>query len=217
MTPTLYHYVHCPFCVRVRMSLGFLGIEYRSIVVSYDDEKTPNDLIGKKMLPIMVINGSAMGESLDIISSLDKENILNISGLKTERSFKEFEGLMNEVGSLVHSLAMPFWIYSPEFNEASRAYFQTKKELKRGPFRELLKNQKEFVEKINPIIKNLENNLNFFYESDTLSIKDIMISAHLWGLYSVPEFQFSPKIHLYLQSVKDKCHFIYHEPFWEFI
>ena len=37
----LYHYVHCPFCVRVRMILGFLQLPYQSIVLPYDDEVTP--------------------------------------------------------------------------------------------------------------------------------------------------------------------------------
>ena len=50
----LYHYVHCPFCVRVRMGLGYLGINFESIVLAYDDEKTPVKLTGKKMLPILV-------------------------------------------------------------------------------------------------------------------------------------------------------------------
>ena len=197
------------------MGMGFLGIDYQSVVVPYNDEKTPIDLIGKKMLPIMMIDGVAMGESLDIIEALDKDKALKISALKTSAIFKEFEGLLSEVGSLVHSLAMPYWVYSPEFNAESRAYFQKKKEVKRGPFRELLKNQKQFVDKTIPLVESIEKKLMPFYDSSSFTMKDIMIAAHLWGLYSVPEFQFSPKLHLYLQSVKEKCRFIYNQPFWE--
>ena len=74
MAIALYHYVHCPFCVRVRLALGFLNVAYDSIVVPYDDEKTPIELVGKKMLPIAVIEGKAMNESLDIIEAIDQEN-----------------------------------------------------------------------------------------------------------------------------------------------
>jgi glutaredoxin 2 len=199
------------------MSLGFLGIEYQSVVVPYNDEKTPTDLIGKKMLPIMMLDGVAMGESLDIIDKLDKNKLLNILGVKTNVHFKEFEALLSEMGSLVHSLAMPFWIHSPEFNGESRAYFQKKKEIKRGPFRELLKNQNQFMEKTIPLLESIEKRLSPFYESQSLTLKDIMLAAQIWGLYSVPEFQFSVKLHHYLQTVKEKCHFIYHKPFWELI
>ena len=69
----LYHYVHCPFCVRVRMAAGFLNTSYESIVVPYDDEATPINLTGKKMLPIWVNDKRlAQNESLDIIKNLDQ-------------------------------------------------------------------------------------------------------------------------------------------------
>jgi glutaredoxin 2 len=69
-----YHYVHCPFCVRVRMTLGLLDLPYESVVVSYDDEITPVKLTGTKMLPIMSIDGKVMNESLDIMAKLDTGN-----------------------------------------------------------------------------------------------------------------------------------------------
>ena len=35
--------------------------------------------------------------------------------------------LINDMGALVHPLAMPFWVYTPEFDTQSRSYFQIKK------------------------------------------------------------------------------------------
>ena len=40
----LYHYVHCPFCVRVRLALGFLNIPFESHVIAYDDEEKVTEL-----------------------------------------------------------------------------------------------------------------------------------------------------------------------------
>lgn len=215
MKLTLYHYVHCPFCVRVRMTLSLLKLPYTSVVLPYDDEKTPVELTGTKMLPIMSIEGKAMNESLDIMAALDKENILRVSEVTSTEEFKNFNSLLSKLGINVHNLAMPHWIYTPEFNETSRAYFQKKKEQKRGPFRELVKKQGQYIEEINTDFSGVINDLDPFYKSNTFSLYDVLLAAHIWGLYVVPEYQFPPKLHEYLQRVKEICRFNYHEDFWK--
>lgn len=214
MQPTLYHYVHCPYCIRVRMALGYLGLSYHSQVLPYDDEATPIKLTGKKMLPIIEIDGKIMNESLDIISVVDKnKKIINENITKTQE-FEQFDLLLNQIGPLIHSLAMPYWIYTPEFSDSARKYFQKKKEEKRGPFNELIKNQASFFRSLEIKLLEIEKNLEPFYKSNQFGIYDIMLAAHLWGLYTVSEFQFSPLIHTYLQNIKKICHFNYHEDFW---
>lgn len=210
----LYHYVHCPFCVRVRMALGFLNIDYQSRVLPYDDETTPIKLTGKKMLPALSYNGGTMNESLDIIAFADKKNILKVKDVTQASDFSAFESMLNRFGDLVHSLAMPYWIYTPEFTPAAREYFQKKKEEKRGPFNKLVQNKTEFVEKLQPLFTELEENLHPYFQSSTLGLKDIMLASHLWGLFVVPEFRFPQKIHDYLQRIKKDCHFNYHQDFW---
>lgn len=211
----LYHYVHCPFCVRVRMGLNLLGIPYESHVTAYDDEKTPIQLTGKKMLPIVVFNdGKAMNESLDILKLADKQNLLKWEEFTKNES--TINPLLDKIGSPVHSLAMPYWIWTPEFNDSSRDYFQKKKEIKRGPFKDLVKNQSVFVQKLDEVLQaEVLPELSPFYKSSTLTILDIMLAAHLWGMYVVPEYQIDPKIHEYLQRVKKVCGFNYHEDFWK--
>lgn len=211
---TLYHYVHCPFCVRVRMALGYLNIPYASKVLPYDDEETPKKLIGKKMLPILKHENGVMGESLDIMAFADKCNVFKIPELIETSQFKELELLLGRIGSPVHSLAMPYWVFTPEFTESSRAYFQKKKEEKRGPFTELIKNQNQFILELNDILNEIEKSLKPFYQSNVFTVKDILIASHIWGMYVVPEFQFSEKIHNYLQKVKQECSFSYHKDFW---
>ncbi len=197
------------------MALGFLHREYRSEVVAYDDEATPIGLIGKKMLPIANVNGQVMGESLDIIKAIDTNNKLQTTDVTTHPEYKIFEKVLEELGSPVHSLAMPYWIYTPEFNENSREYFKKKKEVKRGPFKELLKNQKQYVDEMNQKLATVAKDLKPFYQSQEFGLKDILIASHIWGLYVVPEFQFEPKVHEYLQRVKAICQFQYHQPYWE--
>ena len=210
----LYHYVHCPFCVRVRMGFGLLGVKYQSIVTQYDDEKTPVDLTGKKMLPIVQYDdGRAQNESLDILKLQDPKDLLSWNTLTTHQEV--LNPLLDKIGSLVHSLAMPYWIWTPEFTPSSRHYFQTKKEVKRGPFSELVKKQKSFAQDLDHLLsKELTPELKPFYKSDKLTIMDLMIAAHLWGMYVVPEYQFSPQVHTYLQSIRELTKFNYHQDYW---
>ncbi len=214
MKLTLYHYVHCPFCIRVRMALGYLGIAYESRVLAYDDEKTPIDLTGKKMLPIMVMDGKAMNESLDIVAALDTKNVFNISQIQKDSHYPEFEILLTKLGGNVHNLAMPYWIWTPEFTETSRTYFQKKKEVKRGPFKDLIVKKNQFSREMQNDLEKVSLELKPFYRSDKFTMYDILLASHIWGLYIVPEFQFSENIHQYLQRVKEICKFDYHHDFW---
>ena len=54
LIPTLYNYDHCPFCVRVRLALGFKNIKHNIIFMANDDVHMPTALVGKKVAPIMV-------------------------------------------------------------------------------------------------------------------------------------------------------------------
>lgn len=210
----LYHYVHCPFCVRVRMALGLLNIKYESRVLSYDDEKTPMDLMGKKMLPIFRFEDEFISnESLDIIERLDTKNELNNELVKS-KSFGDFESLLNKIGSDVHSLCMPYWVWTPEFNDVSRDYFTKKKEVKRGPFNKLIQNREKLLLSLEETLKEVEEDISGFYKSDKLTILDICLASHLWGMYIFPEFQFSEKVDQYLKRVKELTRFDYHEDFW---
>ena len=210
----LYHYLHCPFCVRVRMGLGFLQVEYNSVVLPYNDEITPIQLTGQKMLPILEITkGNSINESLDIIKKFDPQNLLNWRFLENHQL--EINNLLSQIGDPVHSLCMPYWMWTPEFNPISREYFQTKKEVKRGPFKAIIQNKSIYLKTLNEILANLENQLTPFYKNSNMTIIDVMIAAHLWGMYIFPEFQFSPKVHQYLQSIKNETHFDYHQDFWK--
>ena len=69
----LYTYDHCPYCVRARMIFGFKNIEFEHVILGNADEKTPIDMVGAKMLPILEKeDGSFMAESMDIIDYIDE-------------------------------------------------------------------------------------------------------------------------------------------------
>ncbi len=209
----LFHYVHCPYCVRVRMALGFLHIPYKSTVLRYDDEATPIKLTGKKMLPAMTFPDGTINESLDIIKRLDIKQQLGFDFLDNV-GLPNVDEWLTKLGSPVHNLCMPYWVWSPEFDEQSRQYFEKKKSAKRGPFWQLAQQRTKFESELAPVLKELEGNLKPFFQNKNMTIVDLMLAAHVWGLYILPEFRFSEKMHNYLQSVKKNCQFDYHADFW---
>ena len=209
-----YHYVHCPYCIRVKMTLGYFKLDYKSIVLAYDDEQTPISLSGKKMLPIIEFpDGPCLNESLNIICKLDQNGRLSASSIVT-KEMDSIDEFLSQIASPTHRLTMPYWMYTPEFDQNARKYFQTSKERKKGPFSELARNKNIFIKEISQLLKTMEGKLTPYFQENEFTLKDILIAAHLWGLYIVPEFQFSPQIHNYLQSVASLCSFNYHEDFW---
>ena len=219
----LYHYIHCPFCIRVRMALGALGKKFISQPLDYHDEKTPIDLCGKKMLPILTDNELALNESLDIIKYLDSESSLHLDKLNHENDLNQLEDLLSRLGKPIHNLCMPYWAYTKEFTPEARNYFIQKKSVKRGPFEKLIQNKNTFLQELTPLLKEVEDliksdDFSSFakgHKKEDLSIFDIMLSSHIWGMYIFPEFQFSETIHTYLQNVKMACEFEYHEDLWK--
>ena len=69
--PTLHVYDHCPFCVRARMIFGLKKIPFKLNFLMNDDVVTPTRMTGKKVLPILELDGAATSESLDIVAKID--------------------------------------------------------------------------------------------------------------------------------------------------
>lgn len=196
------------------MGLGYFQVPYESKVLAYDNEKLPIELCQNKMLPIIKWDdGSAQNESLTILKKLDSQNELQWE-LLHQKDGKYVQDLILKIGHVVHSLAMPYWCWTPEFDVQSRAYFHAKKEIKRGPMHLLAQKRAEFEKELAPILVEVEEGLNPFFKRDTLTIFDIMIASHLWGLYLVPELQLPSGLHQYLQMIKHLTRFDYHRDFW---
>lgn len=213
---TLYQYLHCPYCIRVRMVLGYLKIPYESVILHYSDEDTPIRYTGKKMAPfIKKEDGTYLNESLEIIEYLDKSNIFRTAELKTSAQFNDVEKFLNKISPSLFNLLMPYYLNGIEFNEEDRKYFKKKKEIKRGPFELLVKRREEFTKNINDLIDlDLLPRLNPFFESTTFSLCDLIIGSHLWGLYLAYDFRISDQLHQYLQSISNKCNFKYDKDLW---
>lgn len=198
------------------MALGFLNLKYESIVLPYEDEETPIKFCGKKMLPIwQKSDGSYMNESLDIIAHLDTENKLGTKSNGLTDRYSEVDQICQSIGKNLHSMAMPYWIYTFEFNDKSRAYFLNKKEPKRGPMDELQKKRDQFVGPLTETLNQLSQKIGpFFDKNQSLNVLDLMLGAHMWGVFVVPELQIPVPIYDYLMRIKAETNFNYHQDYF---
>lgn len=193
------------------MACDFLNIPYESRVLAYDNINLPEKLAGKKMLPIMEFsNGEVSNESLDIVAKLDTENNLFLS--VSDKEVKIYENICNEIGSFLHPLAMPSWLNTPEFFNESKKYFREKKEKKRGPFTDLVKRAPELREDLYLFLETFSVPSKFI-KGEYLTILDIMVASHLYGIYTLLDFCVPKTIHEFLQRVKVSCGFSYHSDF----
>jgi glutaredoxin 2 len=197
------------------MAMNYLKIPFKSIVLDYDDEKTPIEFTGKKMLPIIQKDQQYINESLDIIALLDKDDLLEHKKyLANSKKLNELNDFLDELSKPMHSLTMPFWVNTKEFNQTSANYFINKKSVKRGPFKELYEKRYDLMEQVSSLLKTREQYIQKFYHGDKFSLLDIVFASHIWGLYAVSEFQFSDQIHQYLQRVRNLTGFDYYQDFW---
>lgn len=213
---TLYQYLHCPYCIRVRMTLGLLNIPYHSIILPYSDEITPIQLTGKKMAPfIKKEDGTYLNESLDIMEYLDELHVLKIPTTKKTDTFLQAENFITTISTPLFNLLMPFYLNGKEFSDQDKIYFQRQKEIKRGPFHKLVQRRKEFIGEINIQLENLYQHLRPYYQSSHVGLCDILIASHLWGMYLAHTYRVPSKLNDYLQSISSECRFVYDTDLWK--
>ena len=103
---------------------------------------------------------------------MDVKNVFQLDQFKGSSDFNDIETLVTKLSNNVHNLVMPYWVWLPEFDEASRRYFEAKKSKKRIPFKELVKRQDEFIKLLNKDLEALEKELKPFYQSESFAFKD---------------------------------------------
>lgn len=215
-TITLYQYLHCPYCIRVRLALSYLAIPYKSVLLSYADEVTPVKLTGKKMAPILKrLDGTFINESLDIIHYVDLEGKLELKTPELSSAMPWVLQWIDQISKPLFNLLMPYYLNNLEFSDQDKKYFQAKKEIKRGSFTELVKKRDQFSHEVNAHLELLLPKLAPFINGENLSLLDILLTSHLWGLYFAHDYRVSEKLHQYLCLVAKTCNFTYDQDWWK--
>lgn len=202
----LYAYDHCPFCVRARMIFGLKKLPTELVILANDDENTPINLVGKKVVPILVKDdGTAMPESLDIVKYVD-ENFGE--KLVSEYIRPEIEAWIKQVGSYYNHLLSPRFVQLglAEFTSQSAVEYFTKKKTEFiGDFAENLANSQQYINKINADLTALsalvkaEDKAN----GEQYSLEDIMLFPMLRNLTCVKGVVYPSNVDSYLHKMAD--------------
>jgi len=213
--PQLYVYDHCPFCVRVRLAFGVMGLKHQLMFLGNDDVETPTALVGKKIAPIWVDADGPMMESLDIIGKMDTEGLFKPASGRTD-----LKAWQKSVQTIMRKLQRPRYVKVPlpEFmQKAGRDAFVAnhqmppfeKAEWKTGDmtieakyakYEEALVESAELVPELSKALLELEP-LIFSAEYCTeggLSYDDIDLWARLRSMTLIKGLEIPPKIRAYL-------------------
>ncbi|MDF7675683.1 glutaredoxin 2 [Neisseriaceae bacterium ESL0693] len=199
----LYVYEHCPFCVRARMIFGQRMIPVELEYLLNDDEKTPIDLIGQKMVPILVKDdGTAMAESLDIVRYVNQ-----LSGAKplNEHIRPEINGWLRIVDTYRNFLTAPRCVQLnlPEFaTETAIDYFTHKKTPVYGDFKQNLANTATYIERLNSDLIALSPLIAGYHGiNGEFSMEDILVFPILRNLTMVKDVAWTAPVSDYLHGM----------------
>ncbi len=207
---TLFHYDHCPYCVKARMIFGLKAVPVTEKVLLNDDEDSPISMIGQKMLPILqTLEGAYLPESLEIISYVDSLESFGPPRVGASKGDGTLNQWLLDIRKYHYALAMPRWVAMnlPEFATASaRQYFTIKKERSIGPFSKSLSNSKNLINQASVHLSELEKLIvgDPFFWGDRLSIDDFHVFASLRCLTTVKGFNFPEKIETYMNEMSEK-------------
>lgn len=202
----LYVYDHCPYCVRARMIFGLKNIPVQQVTLANDDEKTPIDLVGKKVVPILLKDdGTAMPESLDIVKYADENFGVKIID---ETVRPEVEAWMKRVGGYYNHLLLPRFVQLglDEFASQSAVdYFTRKKTEFIGDFAENIADSRQYIERLNRDFVELSPLLKAQDKANgiRLSLEDIMLFPMLRNLTCVNGVTWLPNIRRYVEKMAD--------------
>ncbi|PIE45331.1 MAG: hypothetical protein CSA45_03035 [Gammaproteobacteria bacterium] len=211
--PTLYYYEHCPYCIRVLVFAGLAGIELKYRVLPNDDEATPIQMIGKKMLPILQTAANVfLSESLDIIAYLSR--VYHHPVTVNSSLIRQVEKFLSENRLLIYKLEMPRWVDMPykEFaTESARNYFIGKKSKTIGSFDLALKKTPVFSRQLSEAL-NEKSELFEILTTQLHSYAAIQLFSGLYGIATVKDFNWPAPAGEFMQAMMQQSNIVKEPP-----
>ena len=193
MTPRLYIYEHCPYCIRVLTGFRLKRMPVELIHLDNDDEDTPRRMVGRKIVPILEDGDGFMAESLDILHKIDGLSEPRLFGRAPRHETMAWIELWKATiyGLVLPRVADPVF---PEFRrQEARAAFRQKKELSYGSFDLLLERTGELKSEMERGLADLVPNLPL----EKPGMDDIMLFPFLRSLSIVPELDLPDRVVAY--------------------
>lgn len=202
MTPTLYYYEHCPYCLRVLALIGMANIDVQRHILLNDDEATPIAMVGQKMVPILALDENQyMAESLDIMAYLSEQAQFPLT---TDAALEaQVTQLLADNRLAIYGLTMPRWVKQPfaEFATPSAIdYFVKKKTATIGDFDAALANTPALTADLSTGLNGAES-LFTKLQAMPSSYAAMMLFAGLYGLRCVEGFAWPAAAHEFMRCL----------------
>ncbi|WGK68417.1 glutaredoxin 2 [Candidatus Haliotispira prima] len=206
----LYHYDHCPYCVRARMIIGWKGLNVEEEILANADEQSHYDLVGAKIVPILKKDdGSYMTESLDIVDYIDKNygQVLlqdNPADYQDTKLSRWLDAAAEPARHLVHPRNIR--IFQQDFPaRADRDYYETKKSRSIGSFATAFENSAGYIAALAPLLEELKPLLESkALQGATPDYADILLFPILRSLSHVEGLIFPAEVRSYMERIGEE-------------
>jgi glutaredoxin 2 len=198
----LYLFEHCSLCFRVRMTVALKRRHLAETVVLDDDSKTMTDLVGKRVVPILVKDdGAPMLESMDMVAYIDGlgEPVL------TGRQRADIAAWAERAVAKTAPLTMPRYplLGLPEFaTVAARDHYILRKHKTYGDFAALRAKTREQIDALMPELDALDRLVESADAvNGTLSRDDILVLPLLRAAAVVEGLRLPHKVRDYFETM----------------
>lgn len=201
----LLMFEHCSLCFRVRMTAALKGIALQEQVVRDDDSAAMVDLVGRRVIPILVLDdGSPMLESWDMVSYIDAMGPAVLTG--PERP--QVADLAKDMLAITPYLTMPRYplLPLPEFaTPAARDHFILRKRPSYPDMAGLIAKTPDFLDQLAPVLGRLGNLIEAEDAiNGTLSRDDLRMVPLLRSVAVVKDLILPPAVEAYLTRMLDR-------------
>jgi len=205
----LFQYDHCPFCVRADMVAKYKRVNFEPVYLLNDDADSCIERVGKKMVPILEIDGQSMGESLDIAHKLDELGSTDQVIAEGGDSDRFTQPLMS-VNRAIFSLLFPrnVQIGLPEFaTQSAIDFYRVNKEaMIECSFEQALENSQEHKACVEQALNEIPKLVKPSDRGGLLSWDDVMIFPMLRNLTVVKDLKMPEQVVDYIHEVADLTH-----------
>jgi glutaredoxin 2 len=198
----LYLFEHCSLCFRVRMIAAFKHLHLQETVVLDDDSEMMIELVGKRVIPILVRNdGSPMLESMDMVAYVDSIGDRVLTGPERNDVGAWAERVLGKLPPLTQPRYPLLGL--PEFaSVAALDHYHLRKRKTLGDFVELRANTRQHIGKLMPDLEELDGLIQSpLAINGKLSLDDVRILPLLRSAAVVKGLRFPSKVRNYFETM----------------
>lgn len=198
----LLMFEHCSLCFRIRMIAALKKLHLQEVIVVDDDSETMTRLVGKRVIPILVMDcGKPMLESMDIVKYLDGKGVPILAGPERQ----EISELADSIARKTAPLTMPRYplLGLPEFSTvAALDHYTMRKRRTVGDFVELRADTRRYIGELMPDLERLDREIQSPEAINvTLSLDDIRVLPLLRSAAVVKGLQFPKRVREYFETM----------------